>query len=579
MKTEKPADRMTDPDRASAPLASSLLHFAESRRQSWHIPGHDGGSLWPDWLKDHLSAMDVTELPLTDDLNRPEGPARLAMEWAASAFGAGVTRFITTGSTTALYIMLAFAVGRQGTLLVSRCCHQSVVHAAALLDLDLRYLPATGFPAPDQNAVLMSDSLASRTPVRRNPAYPDKMNPPPRLTLLPLNKIQDVERALKLNPGCKAILLTAPDYYGGCADLQEIARLAHAAGVLVLVDEAHGAHLSFCPELLPGSAMAAGADACVQSGHKTLPVLTQGAYLHLSARAISAGLLDQADLDRLIPVFQTSSPSFPIAATLDFTRAFLAMHGDRLVREQKKQHDLFAEALPPELTCQPWPLNPSASRQMLDGRSDLATRLSRDPMRLILTTSDPDQACLIRRLAECLTAAGIDIEFSDLTRLVLIPSLGQPQEKWKKLADVLRRSMPKAIFSATQAGSGSISIAAMSARLFALEDEWRRWLADRPEKVLAPGDALFGSGSSGAGHIFPAAARTKPTSGRSLQWLPLGKSAGHIAAAAISPYPPGIPLIWPGERLDQDRVDFLRKLLENKTSISGIVQEKLLVLA
>lgn len=200
-------------------------------------------------------------------------------------------------------------------------------------------------------------------------------------------------------------------------------------------------------------------------------------------------------------------------------------------------------------------------------------------MRLILTSKDPDQVCLIRPLAESLAAAGIDIEFSDLTRLVLIPSLGQPQEKWKKLADVLRRSIPKAIFSSNQAVAGLISTAALSARLFALENEWRHWLADRPEKVLSPGDALFGSGSSGARHLFAAAAGAKPDSGRTLQWMPLGESAGHIAATAISPYPPGIPLIWPGERLDHDRVDFLRKLLENKTSISGIVQQKLLVLA
>ena len=102
---------LAGPEKISTPLATALLRFADSRRTSWHMPGHDGGFFLPEWLAGRLAAMDTTELAATDDLNRPEGPAREAMQLAATAFGAGITRFITTGSTTAIQIMLA-QIGR-----------------------------------------------------------------------------------------------------------------------------------------------------------------------------------------------------------------------------------------------------------------------------------------------------------------------------------------------------------------------------------------------------------------------------------------------------------------------------------
>ena len=372
MKAEPTDANWTGLAKADTPLATALLRFAESRRTSWHMPGHDGGFLLPEWLNANLSAIDATELPETDDLNRPEGPAREAMVLAAAAFGAGITRFITTGSTTAIQIMLALAVGRRGRLLVSRCCHQSVVHAAAMLDLDIRFLPATGYPAGSSAAgVAVGSSAASYaalSPETGSELLQHEMAL--RLALLPQSTPADVAQAIRDNPGCRAILLTSPDYYGSCANLRQIARLAHDAGVLLLVDEAHGAHLAFCPDLLPDSAMAAGADACVQSGHKTLPVLTQGAYLHVSADALTSGRLDRVDLERLIPVFQTSSPSFPIAATLDYARAYLASYGDGLVRQQKQFHDRFAESLTADWMCQPW-----LTRQKEIGRASCRERV------------------------------------------------------------------------------------------------------------------------------------------------------------------------------------------------------------
>ena len=559
---EQTEANLAEPATVRTPLATALLHLADNRRASWHMPGHDGGFLLPEWLAGRLAAIDTTELAETDDLNRPEGPAREAMQLAAAAFGAGITRFITTGSTTAIQIMLALAVGRRGRILVSRCCHQSVVHAAAMLDLDVRLLPATGYA---EDSLSPADRSGSRDQDHR-------------LALLPQSTVADVAQAIQANPGCRAILLTSPDYYGSCADLRQITQMAHAAGALMLVDEAHGAHLAFCPDLLPETAMTAGADICVQSGHKTLPVLTQGAYLHISAAALTAKRLDQDDLERLIPVFQTSSPSFPIAATLDFARAYLAEYGDRLIRRQKERHDQFVEDLAPEWICQPWTTVHHAGTAEQTGHADWYPQVARDPLRLILTVRDPEQVCHVRTQADRLAAAGIDIEFADLTRLVLIPSLEQTAGNWQQLARKL--IAPTDSLTGVDQKLAAAAMRLRSVKLLQLEHAWRYLLAKPLDLVISPGELLFGSTrpvsqlSDGSGLDYH-----QPGPNRPLRRVNLRDAVGSIAAAAILPYPPGVPLVWPGERLDQMRVDFLGELLENRTSISGIVQGKLLVLA
>ncbi len=438
-----------------------------------------------------LAEFDVTELPQTDDLNRPTGPALEAMSLAAAAFGAGVTRFITSGTTTALHIMLALVVGRGGSLFLPRGVHQSVVHAAALLDLQLNWLEAQPLAGEQAN-----------------------------YGLLPLVTAEQVESALDRHPACSTVFLTSPDYYGFCPDLTAIAEVVHRHGAQLIVDEAHGAHLAFGGSQFPVSALRAGADACVQSGHKTLPVMTPGAMIHLSAAALSAGRISLARLDSLIPVFQTSSPSFPVAATLDYARAWLSQSGQAAIDGQLDCLARFRAALPPGLGCTPLAAN-------------------HDPLRVVLAAEPGQPPLAAHALAAQLAAAGIDIEFADLTRLVLIPSLLQPTEAWQQLTAVLQQ----------------ITLTFGNKEL---EKEWQLLLGQAPETALPPGDVLFGR--------------------HPLQRLPLTQAAGRISARAILPYPPGIPLIWPGEKLDHKRVDFLRRLLENNISISGLDQDSLWVL-
>ncbi|MCK9251997.1 MAG: hypothetical protein M0P55_04510 [Clostridiales bacterium] len=494
-------------DQFLTPLLSALLTHARSGRKRWHMPGHLGGLAWPEGMAENLAAIDVTELPDTDDINHPSGAARQAMDLAARAFGAGHTRLLTGGSTLALQILLALAVGRGGKLLVARTCHQAVVHAAALLDIQLCVFTQTG-------------------------VSPDSVP----FSLFPQATAADVVRGLAFHPGCRAVLLTSPDYYGGCADLAEVAEAVHARGACLLVDEAHGAHLAFAPGLLPPAALAAGADACVQSGHKTLPVLTGGAWLHLGQAALASGRLAAADLARLVPVFQTSSPPFPIAASLDLARQLMALCGERQIRLQLDHLEQFRLALPDWLICP------------VSGRG--GGTLRRDPLRLVIAARDWRLAFAMPALALHLSDDGIDIEFADLTRLVLIFSLWQSPDDWQDLTESLRR------FPVPDSGD----LAESSAGLLELERRWVRQLAepDRTSPVF-PKDALLAPGAR--------------------EFCRLDDAAGRVTAQALVPYPPGIPLVWPGDTLTPDDVDFLRRLLDNNISINGVDAGNVQVLA
>ncbi|MDW7655559.1 MAG: hypothetical protein SCM11_00130 [Bacillota bacterium] len=515
---------MTDqfPD-GQTPLLDALLAHARSGRSSWHTPGHSAGQAWPAWFRHCLADIDLTELPTTDDLNRPTGPANRAMALAAEVCGAGLTRFITGGSTTAIHIMLACAVGFGGTLMVARTCHRSVLHAAALLNLTILPLQQTGFPPPDE------------------------FTQQPRLTLLPQATAADVDKALAENPQCQAVLLTSPDYYGGCAATRAIAQVVHRRGALLLVDEAHGAHLSYDRDhRLPVSALASGADACAQSGHKTLPVLTGGAFLHFGRAAVTNDCLIAARLDRLTAVFQTSSPPFPIAASLDYARKLLTETGAARISQQLAHLAAFRGRLNSRLTCQPDRRIPTA-----EAGHPGSSGLDRDPLRIVITMSDEDDVTVTPFLTRQLFDNGVDIEFADLTRLVLIPSLWQQESDWNQLSGILN-------IAAATLQVADRSSCERSRKLLALEANWRTsW---QPLQQAMPlQEALLAK--------------------RPIRQLTLEEAVGLIAARSVAPYPPGIALIWPGERVDQDRVDFVRQLLENNISISGIDAGKVQVFA
>ncbi len=257
----------------SSYLDEKLQAYADSDCYPFHMPGHKrSGKLE---LPNPYS-IDITEIEGFDNLHHAETILKEAQMRAAEMFGAKSTFYLVNGSTCGILSAISAALPRKGTLM-SRNSHKSAYHAAYLRELETIYL----LPAVTKFGI--SGSI-----------------PPTH-----------VEQALEEFPQTGCIFLTSPTYDGIVSDIQAIADIAHAHNVPLIVDEAHGAHFMFSKKF-PAPALRCGADVVIQSLHKTLPCLTQAALLHVNSKRI-----DRNSLKRFLGIYQTSSPSYLLMASID----------------------------------------------------------------------------------------------------------------------------------------------------------------------------------------------------------------------------------------------------------------------
>ncbi len=491
---------MRDSDRLiqDAPLLAALVSFAKQDRFSLHMPGHQAGAGFPELIRHHLADLDVTELSVTDDLNAPTGPAAAAMKEAAAAFGAMETFFVTGGSTTALFAMVAAFCPRGSKIVLPRTVHRAVLNISAILALRVVFLPAekeSEKQGHDDSTVPFLPTMAGT--------------------------LRDV---LARHPDTKAVLITSPDYYGVCQDLASLSTVAREAGCPLLVDEAHGAHLCFAPHLLPPSALASGAAACVQSAHKTLPALTQGAYLHLGNGA--AAWADPVVLSRKLrdslTLFQTSSASLMIGATLDYARSFMSHKGLDAIMATRQAIDRFARSVPATMKVT------TVSRRTEEG-------IWRDPLRVVLEVSGTGRTGLW--WSGHLAASGFDVEMADLVRIVLIPGLATEGRELDDLARFLLRS------------DETRQVHETSRAVIELDQRLNRRLTQSPRPFWHATAPLL--------------------DGWPCRIVPPEHAVGFSAARAILAYPPGIALVWPGERLDTETLALLQDLSDNGICLHG----------
>ena len=283
------------------PIFDFLRRYADSNTLRLHMPGHKGQSLLG------MESWDITEIHGADDLFHPEGIIRESEENASRLFGCR-TLYSTEGASLSIRAMLYLAhqharlLGKSPRILAGRNAHRSFLSGAVLLGLDVVWLQ----PAK-------KESYLSCAPTA-----------------------EEIEAILSQADAPTAVYLTSPDYLGGCADISAIADVCHRHGVLLLVDNAHGAYLRF----LPTSAhpMDLGADMVCDSAHKTLPALTGGAYLHL-ADTIPEEIAAQAK--PAMALFGTTSPSYLILASLDAVNGYLDDgYRDRLAETVEEICDL-----------------------------------------------------------------------------------------------------------------------------------------------------------------------------------------------------------------------------------------------
>ncbi|NLY42748.1 MAG: aminotransferase class I/II-fold pyridoxal phosphate-dependent enzyme [Clostridiaceae bacterium] len=322
---------------------------------------------------------------------------------------------------------------------------------------------------------------------------------------------QEVERMLISYPKAKGVLITSPTYYGICSDVESIAEIVHRQGKILLVDEAHGAHFYF-HDRLPKGALRAGADMCVQSAHKTLPALTQSSLLHLNS--------DRIDLHRLkscLRMFQTSSPSYILMAYLDAAIGIMAKEGyaalSRLIDniEQLRYHLRDNE----HMYC--------LGDEIIDSGFIYQFDLARIVIHLKNVSVTGYGVA-----KELSLKYGIQVEMADMSNIVCIPSIANTEKQIKLLGDALQEM--------------SLS-----------------WEQDKTNRYY---------------HNLPIARYSMPPMNAFYsEWelIPLEKSAGAISNDTIICFPPGIPVLCPGEQFSQNIIDYLKCIIDSGGTVHGLV--------
>ena len=265
----------------NTPIYDFVKTYANKNKSRFHMPGHKGTSLLgPEYL-------DITEIDGADVLSETKGIIGESEQNATSLFGSAHTFYTTQGSTISVCAMLALVESKRNRPLIwaARNVHKAFIHAAALLDLDVKFI--------------MPEDFTSIIKCEISPSHLQK----------------DLENTSE-KPD--AIYLTSPDYLGNMQDIKGIAYVCKSFDIPLLVDNAHGAYLKFLPESL--HPLDAGATACCDSAHKTLPVLTGGAYLHISKSA-PASYVQNAR--KKLALFSSTSPSYLIMQSLDLCNAYL----------------------------------------------------------------------------------------------------------------------------------------------------------------------------------------------------------------------------------------------------------------
>jgi arginine decarboxylase len=445
------ANNMNGNDQNRTPLLDALYHHLVKAKGNFHVPGHKQGQAWSGREKESFQqvlSLDLTELPGLDDLHHPEGPIQEAQELAANLFGAEQTFFLVGGSTAGNLALVMSCCEAGDRIIVQRNSHQSVFNGCKLAGAKPIYI---------------SGRLREDRPSQRVEAA-------------------DLEQVLSRFPDAKAVFLTSPDYYGESQPLAELAEVCHRYGIPLLVDEAHGAHLGLHPEL-PPSALTQGADAVVQSTHKMLPAMTMASMLHLQGTRI-----DRDKTAGWLRTLQSSSPSYPLMASLDIARRLAAIEGKEKIGQVLKWLKGLREHI-----------------HQLTHLTAVSPEAGSDPLKLLIRAKDRRVAG--RRMLRWLAAKGSYLEMADHRHVLAVFSMGTTEKDVKIMAAHL--------------------------------EEMNQAVQEMPEgPMVQPISFPLWSESRGT---------YKEVVNMPRKEVPLHKAKDGIAAEMVVPYPPGIPIVLPGE--------------------------------
>lgn len=489
---------MSRQNKERAPLFELLQQHYSQNRTSFHVPGHKKGKgldpLGDDFLA-NVMKIDYTEITGLDDLHHPEGAILKAERLAADCFGADESYFLVNGSTAGNIAMILTICSAEDTIIVQRNVHKSIIHGLMLAGVYAVFLPSRW---DEVSSVATGVEFAS------------------------------VVAAMDQYPEAKGVLLSNPNYYGMGIDLAKIAAAVHLRGMPLLIDEAHGAHYGFHPQV-PQSALAAGADIVVQSTHKMLTAMTMGAMLHVQGNRI-----DRKCLQQRLSMVQSSSPSYPIMASLDLCRRWMHIRGKECLSKVLKLLADFRGKV-----------NELQAISIVEMHEHTTAYETLDPFKI--TLRDRTQIWSGYQLKQKLEMMGCDVEMADPSNVLLHFSLASDEEDTNRLLTALQQ-----IDQSYGPELPSDSISMLNNNNWPLNSS-----ISQPILMKLP--------QSGKDKL--------------VKQLELNKAAGMRAAEMIVPYPPGIPILLYGETITQQIVDYLQEMALSGAMFQGAGDKSLQTIA
>ncbi len=467
-----------------------LLQHADKDPVSFHMPGHKGEAFfrkygYDDFLNRFVDC-DVTEIRGADNLFQPEGIIRDVMDRYAALYDVQNSYLLINGSSAGLIASVMASVRPGGKIIMARNCHKAVFNAL---------------------------TLAGVEPVYAQPEFLEEYGISGAIA------VEEIERCMDENPDADAVILPSPNYYGICSDIEAIAKAVHTAGKVLIVDQAHGAHLKFFHKFgfgkgMPKSAEESGADLVIGSIHKTLGSLTQSAILNHNTDRVSKYVLE----DKL-QMIESTSPSYILMSFLDINAEILENHGAETIGEWRRNLDEFYEEL-----------REIPGLRIMDAGSMDMTKVN-----LNMSAYGLDGAALELELMK----HNIFAELYAGNILMLMTGIGNTKKHFDRT-------------------------------IAALKDIAWQHAADYSEERFAV-DAAGGAASQPA-FKAPAPGKLHPIPIHK-EMVPLDEAAGRICASSLIPYPPGIPLVCPGEEITEDMISYVKALRNDGEKVMGITDQ------
>lgn len=495
-------------------LYEKLQQYAQSDYYPFHMPGHKRNiAMLPKW---NPYEMDITEIDGFDNLHDAEEILAQVMKEIATFRGAEESFLLINGTTCGLLAGISSCVQRGDEVLVARNCHKAVYHGIFLNGLVPHYIYPPIHPQFGANGGIS----------------PEK-----------------IKNMLITYPNTKLVILTSPTYEGVVSDIEEIAKVVHSFGIPLLVDQAHGAHFGM-HEAFPKTAIYSGADLVVESVHKTLPAFTQTALLH-----VQGDLVDRGKVKKYLGIFETSSPSYPMMAGIEWCEEFCKKERDGAFAKYVKNLVAFREEI-----------EKLEYIELFLGELDA---FDYDIGKLVIGIKN--QLMTGQQLYEILlNKYHLQMEMASLNYVIAMTSVMDTEEGFSRLLKALQDINEEIEKGMEQAGVKEIADIQL--------EEGKKgngfcFSGSSELNIVLNNDKNVNNRFQYSFEVIKNEMIYPPYEAENLsrKKILFQESKGKVAGNYVYLYPPGIPLLVPGERIEETLIEQVEECQKEGLNVKGIV--------